>query len=171
MFLSQFRIRFPPRPENCFFNKSGPDFSFFLVAIWGLNVRWFIGVYTGVSMISPFIRKNTGPVFFWTPIFVPLMIWSQLENVTFDSDDWNRLLYNRRAHTQMCAPLLHICFPSRPSHTREHCGLQAGAECFCLGKVGLGHSSSSLVVLLLMLVIHRGSFWSLYGANELYGGG
>lgn len=98
------------------------------------------------------------------------MIWSQPENVTFDSDDWGRLLYKRRAHTHMCVPLLHICFPLRPSHTRErlwNCGLQA--ERFCLGKVGLGHSSSSLVVLLLMLVIH--SFWSLYGAKELYGGG
>lgn len=90
----------------------------FFASIWCLNLRWFIGVYPGVSMMSPFIRKNTGPVFFWTPIFVPLMIWSQPENVTFDSDDWNWLLYNQLAHTQMCVPVLHICFPLRPSHTR-----------------------------------------------------
>lgn len=119
-----------------------------------LKMYWFTGVYTLMcqwfpisieEILVPSCSEHPSLCHCWT-----LMICSQPENVTFDSGDWSWLLYNQRALTQMCVPLLHICFPLRPSHTSEcfwNFRLQIEPECFCLVKVGLGHSSSSVVVL------------------------
>lgn len=78
----------------------------FLATIRCLNEQWFIGVYT--LMCQRFPRPLEG-ILVQSSSEHPslchsetLMIWSQPENVTFDSDDWGRLLNNWRAHTQMC---------------------------------------------------------------------
>lgn len=119
-----------------------------------LKVHRFTGVHTLTcqwvpisvgEILVPSCSERPSLCHCWTPT-----ICSQPENVTFDSGDWSRLLDERRALTQMCVPLLHICFPSRPSHASERfwdVRLRIEPECFCLAKVGLGHSSSSVVAL------------------------
>lgn len=114
-------------------------------------------------------------------------MWRLQRNVTFDSADWSRLLYNAaHSHTAACAhhgrwqcvrvSLPHICFASRAflhEKTVAEPPLRVGRceECFCLQKVvwetfwSLSHGAA------LVLVIHHRKFWPLCGISKLYGGG
>lgn len=115
MFSRQIRIRFHSLLVDLMQD--------FFLSSCCLNVQWFTGVYTLMcqwfpisleEILIPLCSEHPFLCHCWT-----LMICSQPENVTFDSADWSWLLYNQQARMQMCVPLLHICFPLRPSHTRD----------------------------------------------------
>lgn len=117
-------------------------------------------------------------------------MWRLERNVTFDSADWSRLLYNAaHSHTAACAhhgrwqcarvSLPHICFASRAFlHEKtvteppfyEWDGARNAFVCRKLSErpfflVSLSHGAA------LVLVIHHRKFWPLCGMSKLYGGG
>lgn len=118
-----------------------------------------------------------------------LKMWRLQRNVTFDSADWSRLLYNAaHSHTAACAhhgrwqcvrvSLPHICFASRaflhkktvaepPFTSGTVRGMLLSAES-CLRDFffwSLSHGAA------LVLVIHHRKCWPLCGMSKLYGGG
>lgn len=112
MFPGQIRIKFHPLLENYTLGKSNADFYFSCHHSLPEQAVIYWSLHSDVSMISPFIRRHTHPVLFWTPIFVPLWDIDDLESAG-ECDIWlwwlgPIVIQPTRSHANVCAIATHL---------------------------------------------------------------